>query len=79
MNAKIEINYSELGKVSALVGFVAALILFLTWDLHSFVLAFGCSILILLSCIGMMAWGMWKIDKIQREEDERNRSMRHNR
>lgn len=74
MKTKIEINYQALGKASALVGFIAALVLFLTWDANIFLLTFGCCIVILVAGIGLMAWGCYRIDELNKEHDEIYRS-----
>lgn len=70
MKTKIEINYQALGKASALVGFIAALVLFLTWDAHIFLLSFGCCIVMLFAGFGMMAWACNRIDELNKEHDE---------
>ena len=70
MKTKIEINYSEVGKMSALFGFIATLVLFITWDLHSFLLSFGCCIVIFIAGIGLMAWACSRMDEMNREHDE---------
>ena len=74
MKTKIEINYQTLGKASALVEAVAVLVLFLTWDAHIFLLSFGCCIVMLVASIGLMAWGCYRIDELNKEHDEIYRS-----
>ena len=71
MKTKIEFNFSKLGKLSAFVGLLAAINLFLTWDMHNFALSFISCILILMASVGLMAWACWKIEKIEKEHKER--------
>ena len=74
MKTKIKINYQALGKASALVEAIAALVLFLTWDANIFLLTFGCCIVMLAAGIGLMAWGCYRIDEMSKERGEIYRS-----
>lgn len=75
MKTKIDINYPAVGKVSLILGLLSILVIFCAWDTANTELILFSAIVLLLSGIGMMAWGCWKIDKMERERDERERTL----
>ena len=77
MRTKIEINYPAVGRVSLILGLLSILVIFCAWDTENTELILFSAIVLLLSGIGMMAWGCWKYDNMRQEEDDRNREYKH--
>ena len=75
MKTKIDINYPAVGRVSLILGLLSFLVIFCAWDTEHTNLILCSAIILLFSGIGMMAWGCWKIDKMERERDERERTL----
>lgn len=78
MKTKIEINYRALGRVSLLTLALCIVVMVMYWDEDNSVLLIAAGIVSLFAMIGLMAFGSWKIDQMEREEDERERTFKSN-
>lgn len=78
MKTKIEINYRSIGRVSLLTLAISIIVMVMYWDEENSVLLIAAGIVALFAMIGLMAFGSWKIDQMEREEDERERTIKSN-
>lgn len=78
MKTKIEINYRALGRVSLLTLALSVVVMVMYWDEDNSVLLIAAGVVALFAMIGLMAFGCWKIDQMEREEDERERTIKSN-
>ena len=78
MKTKIEINYRSLGRVSLLTLAISIIVMVMYWDENNSVLLIAAGVVALFAMIGLMAFGSWKIDQMEREEDERERTHKSN-